>query len=88
MKAIGFQNPPIWFASQVWAMPAIIFVSVWKDFGYYTVIYLAGLQGVPRELYEAAKIDGVKNGKIFLHHVAHACPCYFLLHSYSGFTLI
>ena len=45
-----------------WAMPAIILVSVWKNIGFNMVIYLAGLQAIPRDLYEAAEIDGA--GKV------------------------
>ena len=39
-------------------MPAIIIVYVWKTVGYAAVIFLAGLQGIPKELYEAARVDG------------------------------
>lgn len=58
LKWIGIQNPPGWTASTVWAMPAVILVSVWRQVGYYMVIYLAGLQNIPEYLYEAATIDG------------------------------
>jgi multiple sugar transport system permease protein len=51
--------PPLpWLQSTTWAMPALILVKVWKATGYYTVLFLAGLQGVPHELHEAAMIDG------------------------------
>lgn len=49
---------PAWLASTVWAMPAIILVGVWKRLGFNMVIYLAGLQSIPREYYEAAAVDG------------------------------
>jgi multiple sugar transport system permease protein len=49
---------PAWLASTVWAMPAIILVGVWKRLGFNLVIYMAGLQGIPREYYEAAEVDG------------------------------
>ena len=39
-------------------MPAIILFAVWKNFGYNMIIFLAGLQAIPEELYEAARIDG------------------------------
>jgi multiple sugar transport system permease protein len=51
-------TPPDWLQSTTWAMPAIVIMSVWKGLGYNMVIYLAGLQGVPTSLYEAAEIDG------------------------------
>ncbi|MBV7335451.1 sugar ABC transporter permease [Chloroflexi bacterium TSY] len=49
---------PDWLQSRTWAMPAIIFMSVWKGLGYNMVLFLAGLQGIPSHLYEAAEIDG------------------------------
>ncbi|MDO4325392.1 MAG: sugar ABC transporter permease [bacterium] len=58
LMAIGIQNPPRWAADIKWAMPTLILLSIWKNVGYYTVVYLAALQGVPSELYEAAKMDG------------------------------
>lgn len=51
-------NSPDWLNDPTWAMPAVILVYVWKNLGYAVVIYLAGLQGIPRELYEAARVDG------------------------------
>ncbi|OJX98080.1 MAG: sugar ABC transporter permease [Micrococcales bacterium 73-15] len=54
---LGIDLPDI-LASTTWAMPAVIFVAVWKNFGYFMVIFLAGLQNIPRDLYEAAALDG------------------------------
>jgi multiple sugar transport system permease protein len=53
----GF-NPVDWLGDPNWAMPAIIMMAVWKNFGYNMVIFIAGLQNIPDELYEAAAIDG------------------------------
>lgn len=50
-----------------WAMPVIILVSVWKNLGFNMVIYLAGLQAIPRDLYEAAAIDGAGAFAKFRH---------------------
>jgi multiple sugar transport system permease protein len=47
-----------WLGDPDWAMPAIILLAVWKNFGYNMVIFLAGLQNIPTSLYEAAEIDG------------------------------
>ena len=47
-----------WLTEKTWAMPAVIIMSVWKGLGYNLVIYLAGLQSIPRRLYEAAEMDG------------------------------
>ena len=51
--------PPIdWLGDPDWAMPAIILMAVWKNFGFNMVVFIAGLQSIPRRLYEAAEIDG------------------------------
>jgi multiple sugar transport system permease protein len=47
-----------WLTTTTWAMPAVIIMSIWKGLGYNLVIYLAGLQSIPRRLYEAAEMDG------------------------------
>lgn len=51
-------SPQNWLGSTKWAMLSIIIMSVWKGLGYNMVLFLAGLQGIPRQLYEAARIDG------------------------------
>jgi len=61
---IGIEGPP-WIASTTWAMPALVIMSVWKVLGYNMVIYLAGLQGIPEEYYEAAAIDGASSWQRF-----------------------
>lgn len=60
-------SQPGWLGDAIWAMPAIIIMSVWKGFGFNVVIFLAGLQGIPRELYEAAEIDGAGRSSKFRH---------------------
>lgn len=57
MRSAGLPAPA-WLSSTVWAMPAVILVGVWKRLGFNIVIYLAGLQSIPREYYEAAEVDG------------------------------
>ncbi len=47
-----------WLGDPNWAMPAIIFMAVWKNFGYNMIIFIAGLQNIPEDLYEAASIEG------------------------------
>ncbi|WP_144126915.1 carbohydrate ABC transporter permease [Catellatospora sichuanensis] len=58
LQFVGVDSPPGWTTSTTWAMPAIILTSVWRDMGYYMVLFLAGLQAIPVEQYEAAKVDG------------------------------
>lgn len=65
LKAIGMENPPMWLTSTKWAMATVVIISVWKNFGYYTIIYLASLQGVPKHLEEAAMIDGANKWQVF-----------------------
>jgi len=65
LRSLGVKNPPAWSASTTWAMPTIIGASVWRNAGYYMVIYLAALQGIPRDLYEAARIDGASGWQSF-----------------------
>lgn len=50
--------PIDWLGDPHWAMPAIILMAVWKSFGYNMLIFIAGLQSIPEELYDAAEIDG------------------------------
>jgi multiple sugar transport system permease protein len=58
LRLVGVDNPPGWTVSSGWSMPAVIIVGTWRDMGYYMLLFLAGLQTVPRELHEAARIDG------------------------------
>lgn len=61
----GISIDKSWTQSKDYAMWAIILVSVWRNAGYYMVMYLAGLQGVPGELYEAATVDGANGWQKF-----------------------
>lgn len=65
LQALGMENPPMWLTSTKWAMATVVIISVWKNFGYYSIIYLASLQGVPRHLEEAAMIDGANKWQVF-----------------------
>ena len=58
LRAFGVDNPPGWTVSASWSMPAVIIVGTWREMGYYMLIFLAGLQTIPAELYEAARVDG------------------------------
>jgi multiple sugar transport system permease protein len=57
LAAVGVE-PIDWMGDPRWALPAIVVLAVWKNFGYNMVIFMAGLQSIPAELYEAAEIDG------------------------------
>jgi multiple sugar transport system permease protein len=67
--ALGFVGvgPIDWLGDPRWAMPAIIVMAVWKNFGYNMLIFIAGLQSIPEELYEAAHLDGATALQRFRH---------------------
>ena len=60
-------DPIDWLGDPHWSMPTIILFAVWKNFGYNMIIFLASLQSVPEDLYEAARIDGAKVAQQFWH---------------------
>jgi multiple sugar transport system permease protein len=62
---LHISDPPAWLADKYWALPALAIVAIWKQVGFQMLIFLAGLQGVPRNLYEAASIDGAGAWKQF-----------------------
>jgi len=64
LDAVGIAGPD-WLGDPRWAMPALILLAIWRGFGYAMVIFLAGLQNVPDELYEAARIDGASEWRQF-----------------------
>ncbi|QQO09381.1 carbohydrate ABC transporter permease [Breznakiella homolactica] len=67
LQALGVRNLPGWFTDKDWAMPGLIILAVWYQMGYYMIILLAGMQNVPRSLYEAADIDGAGTIQKFIH---------------------
>ena len=60
LEGLGW-GPIDWLGDPHWAMPAIILFAVWKNFGYNMIIFLAGLQSIPEEHYEAARMDGASS---------------------------
>jgi multiple sugar transport system permease protein len=56
-----------WLHDQRFALPAVIIMTIWKDFGYATVLYLAGLMALPSDVFEAAQIDGASSWQTFWH---------------------
>jgi len=65
LAAIGIQGPA-WLSSQVWAMPGIVLAAVWKDTGFYALIFLAALKSINKNYYDAASVDGASPWKTFL----------------------
>lgn len=66
LSSIGIE-PVDWLGDPNWAMPTIIAFAMWKNFGYNMVIFMAGLQSIPEDLYEAARIDGAGAWRQFRH---------------------
>ena len=67
IMGLGIDFNKAWTADSTMAIWSIILVSVWRNMGYYMVLYLAALQGIPRELMEAATVDGANKWQQFLH---------------------
>ncbi|MEM8923361.1 MAG: sugar ABC transporter permease [Actinomycetota bacterium] len=66
-SVFGVSDPPAWLSDSVWALPALAFVAIWKTMGFQMIIFLAGLQSIPKELYEAAAVDGASRFRQFIH---------------------
>jgi multiple sugar transport system permease protein len=60
-------NPIPWLGSTTWAMPVLILLSIWKQLGFNLVVFLAGLQSIPINRYEAAQLDGANEWQQFWH---------------------
>lgn len=58
LMALGIENPPKWIADPKYALPSLMMISIWISIGFNMIVYIAGLQSIPRDLYEAAEIDG------------------------------
>lgn len=67
LMGIGIDNPPKWISSSAWALISVEIVTIWRSMGYNAIILLAGLQGISKELYEAAKLDGANSVQRFFH---------------------
>lgn len=65
LNAIGVSEPPKWFWGTSTAMLSIVIVVVWKQAGYYMIMFLGGLKNIPAHLYESAKMDGATSLKAF-----------------------
>lgn len=92
---VGADFAPGWTTDKDWVMPAVILVSVWRDMGYYMLLFLAGLQTIPAELYEAATIDGASAWQRFravtlpgLRHTTFFVLVMLTISSFKVFDLI
>lgn len=94
LSFVGLDSPN-WLLDTKWAMAAVIIVHVWKNMGYAVVIFLAGLQAIPRDLYEAALVDGAcAFGRFRAVTVPGLSPIFFflfvttMLASFQSFDII
>jgi len=65
LMALGIDNPPKWIADPKFALVSLMMISVWISIGFNMIVYIAGLQSIPRDLYEAAEIDGANTWNKF-----------------------
>lgn len=65
LRSIGVDDPPKWIADIHYALPSVMMIMVWVSIGYNLIIYIAGLQSIPKDYYEAADIDGAKSWQKF-----------------------
>lgn len=80
LMSLGIKNPPGWFTSTDTALITVAIVSVWKTMGYYMIMYLGGLQGIPEQLYEAARMDGAsRRQQLFRITLPLLGPSHFLV---------
>jgi len=66
LRWIGIDNPPRWIADPDWALISVMMISIWISIGFNMIVYLAGLQAIPKDLYESAEIDGAGGWTKFL----------------------
>jgi multiple sugar transport system permease protein/alpha-1,4-digalacturonate transport system permease protein len=95
LRFIGIDNPPGWTVSADWSMPSVIIVGTWREMGYYMLLYLAGLQTIPTQLYEAATVDGATPWQKFwnvtvpgLRHTTFLVVVLLTIGSFKVFDLI
>ncbi|MNI24015.1 Lactose transport system permease protein LacF [compost metagenome] len=65
LMSLGIANPPQWLADPTFALYSVMAIMIWIGVGYNLIIYIAGLQSIPKDLYEAADIDGASPWKQF-----------------------
>lgn len=58
LMSLGMSSPPKWLADPNFALISVMMINVWTSIGFYMILYLAGLQNIPKDLYESADIDG------------------------------
>ena len=67
VKALGVENPPQWLGNHTWALPAIMIMTIWSGVGYAMMIYTSSITSLPKDIYEAADIDGANEVHKFIN---------------------
>ena len=67
VRALGWEDPPRWLANYHWALPSVMVVAVWAKLGYNVFMYGAAMAALPRDLYEAADLDGANFWQEIIH---------------------
>ena len=95
LRLFGVMDPPGWVTSTDWALASVTIVSIWKNMGYFMIVYIAGLQDIPLSLYEASTIDGANKWQQFrkitlpMLTPTHFFVCMMLtINSFKAFDLI
>lgn len=95
LRLVGVDNPPGWTVSADWSMPAVVIVGTWREMGFYMLLFLAGLQTIPSQLYEAATVDGANAWQRFwnvtvpgLRHTTFFVTVMLTIGSFKVFDLI
>lgn len=95
LMSMGIENPPMWLADPSFALISVMIIIIWTQFGLQLILYLAALQNIPRDLYEAAEIDGASQWQQFRKiTMPLVTPTTFLLmisgiiHTFKVFDLI
>lgn len=65
LRLLGVENPPGWLADFKWSLPSIMVIYIWQQVGYYSIVFLSGLKGIPEDVYEAARVDGASSIRQF-----------------------
>lgn len=80
IKLFGVENPPQWLGDSNWALPAIMLMTIWSNVGYSVMIYTSAIQSLPKDVYEAAEVDGAGEvRKFFQLTVPFLSPTTFFL---------
>lgn len=95
LRLLGMDNPPAWLGSTSTAPWCIVTVKVWAAVGFYMILYLSALEGIPTDLYDAGKIDGANEWQAFWHitfpllsEIMKVTVVFLLLNGFGTFAVV